>query len=270
MPELPEVETIRRGLSPLLKGREICGVEVLEPRLRKPLTPTFASLLQGRVIEQVFRRGKCLCLRLDQGQVWLIHLGMTGRLLIGSSPNGSPSYECVRVTLEGGLYLHYRDVRRFGFMVVGEEGELWELRSLGVEPLSKAFTPDYLKAYCSLSRRSIRDLLLDQRVVAGIGNIYAHEILFRARILPLRPALSLEDQEVERVVEAIRAVLQEAIRFRGSSISDYLDSWGRKGAFQKRFCVYGREGKPCLLCATPISRLRQGGRSVFFCSTCQV
>lgn len=269
MPELPEVETVRRSLHRLLEGKRIAQVKVRERRLRKPLSPTFAPSLQNRTICRVDRRGKYLCLGLDNGQVWVVHLGMTGKLLIENRSGQAFPHDHVVIVFSDGLRLHYSDARRFGLMVVGEWGGIAEFHGLGVEPLGGKFTPAYLWAKFRLARRAVKDLLMDQRVVVGIGNIYASEILFRAGIRPVRRAFRLKKEQVGRVVAETRAVLREAIRYHGSSISDYLDGRGRKGAFQKRFCVYDREGQPCLVCAALIKRLTQGGRSSFFCPQCQ-
>ena len=269
MPELPEVETVRRSLHRLLEGKRIAQVEVRERRLRKPLSPTFAASLENRTICRVDRRGKYLCLGLDNGQVWVVHLGMTGRLLVENHSGQSFSHDHVMILFSDGLRLHYSDARRFGLMAVREQAEIAEFHGLGVEPLGKEFTPVYLWAKSRPTRRAVKDLLMDQRVVAGIGNIYANEILFRAGVRPIRRAYRLKKGQIGRVVAATRAVLSEAIRYRGSSISDYLDGRGRRGAFQNRFRVYDREGQPCLVCATAIKRLTQGGRSSFFCPWCQ-
>ena len=269
MPELPEVETVRRSLHRLLEGERISRVEVRESRLRKTLAPSFAASLENRAICRVGRRGKYLCLDLDNGRVWVVHLGMTGKLLVENHSELALVHDHVVILFNSGLRLHYSDTRRFGLMVVGVWGDIAEFRTLGVEPLKKEFTPEYLWAKSRLTRRAVKDFLMDQKVVAGIGNIYANEILFRAGVRPERRASGLKKRQVERVVIETRAVLREAIRYRGSSISDYLDGQGRKGSFQKRFCVYDREGQPCWVCTTAIKRQTQGGRGSFFCPQCQ-
>ncbi|MBI3301094.1 MAG: bifunctional DNA-formamidopyrimidine glycosylase/DNA-(apurinic or apyrimidinic site) lyase [Deltaproteobacteria bacterium] len=269
MPELPEVETVRRSLERLIAGQTIAVVEVREPRLRRPLAPDFVSALTGRAICQVGRRGKYLHLGLDNGQVWLVHLGMTGQLVVGKPDEASRPHDHILIVLGNGQCLRYNDTRRFGLMAVGSEEEIAALTGLGVEPLSPAFSTRYFWIKAQGTQRAVKDLLMDQRVVAGIGNIYASELLFHAGVRPARIASTLSRPAAERIVKAAKAVLREAIRHRGSSISDYLDGEGQPGNFQERFHVYGREGEPCRVCATPIQREIRGGRSAFFCPTCQ-
>jgi formamidopyrimidine-DNA glycosylase len=269
MPELPEVETVRRSLERLIAGQTVATVKVHEPRLRRPLAPDFATTLVGRAIRGVGRRGKYLYLRLDDGRVWVVHLGMTGRLIVGSANEGPQPHDHVVIALSDGRCLRYNDIRRFGLMAIGREHEIAALIELGVEPLSPEFTPRYLWLKTRATQRAVKDVLMDQRVVAGIGNIYANELLFRARIRPARSAATLSQQAVTAVVKATKSVLREAIRHHGSSISDYLDGEGKPGTFQDRFRVYNRAGEPCYACATPIQREIRGGRSAFFCPTCQ-
>lgn len=270
MPELPEVETVRRSLARLITGASIIGVDVREPRLRKPVAPNFVHTLSGRIIGAVGRRGKYLHIKLDNGQIWLLHLGMTGQLIVSDSLMPLRTHDHVVVTFEDGRCLRYNDTRRFGLMMVGLEEEIEQLMALGVEPLSPAFSTRYLTEKARRTQRTIKDVLMDQRVVAGVGNIYASELLARAGVQPARIAATLEPHEIERIVKATKAVLREAIRYRGSSISDYFDGEGRRGGFQERFRVYDREGHPCRSCATPIRREIHGGRSAFFCPSCQM
>lgn len=269
MPELPEVETVRRSLERLIVGQTIMTVEVRESRLRRPLAPDFATALTGRTLQQIMRRGKYLYFLLDDGRVWLVHLGMTGQLMAETSTASLLPHDHVLIALSNGQRLRYNDPRRFGLMAVGSESEITALTKLGVEPLSSAFTSRYLWTKTRATQRTIKDLLMDQRVVAGIGNIYASELLFRAEVRPHRVVATLNQHATAQVVKATKAVLREAIRHRGSSISDYLDGEGKPGSFQARFRVYDREGKPCRVCATPIRRETHGGRSAFFCPTCQ-
>ncbi len=201
--------------------------------------------------------------------MWLVHLGMTGQLVVGMPVGSLLPHDHVLIALSNGQCLRYNDPRRFGLMTVGSEEEIAAVTSLGVEPLSSAFTSGYLWTKARATRRTMRDLLMDQRVVAGIGNIYANELLFRAGVRPSRVAATLSRPATTRVVGAAKAVLREAIRHGGSSISDYLDGEGKPGEFQERFQVYGREDEPCRICATPIRRKTFGGRSAFFCPTCQ-
>lgn len=269
MPELPEVETVRRSLEPFLAGMLIRAVAVREPRLRRPLATNFATLLTGRTIAQLRRRGKYLYLHLDDGKIWLVHLGMTGQLIVEETENPPLPHDHVLVTLSNDRRLRYNDPRRFGLMAIGTTAEIDELIALGVEPLGRLFTGRYLREKIRRTRRTIKDVLMDQRVVAGIGNIYASELLFRAGVKPSRVAATLTDAVTDRVVEAAKTVLREAIRHRGSSISDYRDGEGKRGGFQDRFRVYDREGQPCYECRSLIDREIRGGRSAFFCPCCQ-
>jgi formamidopyrimidine-DNA glycosylase len=270
VPELPEVETVRRSLERLVTGALITGVDVREPRLRKPVASDFARALTGRIIQAVGRRGKYLNIRLDNNLMWLVHLGMTGQLIVGDPQIPLRTHDHVVIVFGDGRCLRYNDTRRFGLMSVGSEEEIEQQMALGVEPLSPAFSAGYLTEKVRRTQRTIKDVLMDQQVVAGVGNIYASELLLRAGVQPARVAATLDQHAIERIVKATKAVLKEAIRHRGSSISDYLDGEGRRGGFQERFQVYDREGQPCRSCATPIRRITRGGRSSFFCPTCQI
>jgi len=269
MPELPEVETVRRSLEPFLVGTTIVQVEVREPRLRRPLVAEFARALTGRTIRAVGRRGKYLHFLLDDGRIWLVHLGMTGQLIVETHEALPLPHDHVRVALSSGRHVRYNDPRRFGLMEIGTAGEIAAITQLGCEPLGKEFTTRYFLGKIRGTKRTIKDVLMDQRVVAGVGNIYASELLFRAGIRPGRIAATLDRAAVDRVVKATKAVLREAIRHRGSSISDYRDGEGKQGGFQQRFRVYDRSGAPCRICQTTICRDVQGGRSSFFCPMCQ-
>jgi len=269
VPELPEVETVRRSLERLILGQSVTGVEVREPRLRRPVAPDFAALLTGRVIQQIKRRGKYLHFCLDDSRVWLVHLGMTGQLVVDQPGFPLLPHDHVLVFLKSDQRLRYNDTRRFGLMSIGSEEEIAALTGLGVEPLSSSFTTHYLWTKSQATQRSIKDLLMDQRIVAGIGNIYASEILFRAQVRPHHVSAALSWAAVARIVKATKTVLREAIRHRGSSIADYLDGEGNPGGFQARFRVYDREGQPCRECRVAIQRETRGGRSAFFCPTCQ-
>ena len=270
VPELPEVETVRRSLARLITGATITRVEIHEPRLRKPLASNFALALTGRIIREVERRGKYLNIVLDNARIWLVHLGMTGQLVVGNPQVPLRPHDHVVVTFGDGRCLRYNDARRFGLMAVGSEEEMEQQMALGVEPLSPAFSPRYLLEKVQRTQRTIKDVVMDQRVIAGVGNIYASELLFRAGVRPGRIAATLDQQAVGRIVKVTKTVLKEAIRHRGSSISDYLDGEGHPGSFQERFRVYDREAQPCRSCATPIRRETRGGRSAFFCPTCQL
>jgi formamidopyrimidine-DNA glycosylase len=269
MPELPEVETLRRGLATALVGRRITAVTVHERRLRRRLTPSFESALIGRRIEAVRRRAKYLLLELDDGAVWLVHFGMSGTLVVHPADAPRRVHTHVVVALDNGRVLHFNDPRRFGLMRVGRAAALSELAVLGVEPLEPAFSTDFLHAAARRQRRAVKSLLMDQRLVVGIGNIYANEILFAAGVRPTRRTSRISRADAERIVAATRAILAEALAARGSSISDYRDERGEPGAFQARFRVYERSGAPCMRCGTVIRRRVIVGRSAFYCPRCQ-
>lgn len=269
MPELPEVETIRRGLDRMLCGARITGIEIREPRLRRPVDEAALHALVGRRVEGVARRAKYLLADVGDGLVWLMHLGMSGRLLLlpQSAPVGE--HEHVRVEFERGLVLCYRDPRRFGWMRVARAEDLEELAGLGPEPLNGRLAAPTLRERLRRTRRDIKAALLDQRVIAGIGNIYANEILFRAGVRPTRRCHRLTTAELEAIARATRAVLADAVARRGTSFSDYFDSDGMPGSFQEVLAVFDRAGEPCRRCAAAIKRRAHGGRSSFYCPACQ-
>lgn len=270
MPELPEVETIVRDLARLLPGAEIREVEVVHPDLVPDEgADEFAAGLRGARVREVTRRAKNILVHLDRGLL-AVNLGMTGRLLVRAPGDPAPTHLGVRMRLADGRELDYHDVRRFGCLQ-RYTGEGWERReeALGVEPLSDAFTAGWLLAAAAKSRVAVKTWLMDQRRVVGVGNIYASEALFRARIDPRRPANTLMKKEAARLVEATREVLREAIDFRGTTFLDYRDASGERGEFAGRLRVYDRAGEPCRSCGRPLERIVQGGRSTFFCPRCQ-
>lgn len=269
MPELPEVETLRRGLAAALAGRRVTGVTVHERRLRRPLARTFEAALVGRRIEAVRRRAKYLLLDLDDGKVWLVHFGMTGTLVVHPTAVARRTHTHVVVTLDDGRTVHFDDPRRFGLMSVGAADALPELAALGVEPLEAEFSVDFLHAAARRQRRAVKSLLMDQRLVVGIGNIYANEILFAAGVRPSRRTSRLSRADAGRIVAATGVILADALAARGSSISDYRDERGEPGAFQHRFRVYERAGAPCVQCGTSVRRRVIVGRSAFYCPRCQ-
>lgn len=271
MPELPEAETIARALHAAARGKAIRRVEVLRPDLLPQGESSFRRRLEGRSIRSVGRRGKNVVLRLDRG-VLLVNLGMTGRMLAPESPGIHPAagHPGVLLHLEGGGIVTYDDARRFGRLEVLTPREWQErTRSLGPEPLARSFTPDRLRAALARSRSPIRSWLLDQRRVAGVGNIYANEALWRARIHPSRPAASLDGAEGARLHRELRRVLRSAIRARGTTIRDYRDPGGGQGSFGGLLRVYGRAGEPCPRCSTPVERWVLSNRSCFLCPRCQ-
>jgi formamidopyrimidine-DNA glycosylase len=271
MPELPEVEVIRRDLVPRVVGRRIQRALVGEARLtRRCGTPAeIEAALTGRRVRAVERRGKFFLFELG-GDTLVVRLGMTGQLLWWEAADGfrPDRHTHARIVFgEGGL-LAYRDIRKFGELFVLPTTEVERALGLGVEPLGPAFTPETLRRICRSPMR-IKSLLLNQAKIAGIGNIYADEALFRAGIRPTRRAATLRTKEIQELREAVRTVLREGIRHRGSSISDYRDAAGVPGRFASLHCVYHRHGKPCLTCGTPIRRIILGQRGTHFCPRCQ-
>lgn len=297
MPELPEVETVRRGLEPALVGRRILRVEARRPDLRFPLPERFCERLSGITITGLERRAKYLVAGLSNGDALVMHLGMTGRFTISEKTNGAgatayqpgayvyesgadPKHDHVVFHLSGGGRVVYNDPRRFGFMVMMPEAERGAhalFRDLGSEPLGDALTPEYLAARSRGKRVNLKAFLMDQRIVAGLGNIYVSEALFHARLSPDRCAASLIDRRgrptvrAERLVPAIKSVLEQAIAAGGSTLRDYRDADGKAGAFQEAFAVYDRDGAACLRsgCGGTVKRRVHAGRATYACGRCQ-
>jgi formamidopyrimidine-DNA glycosylase len=274
MPELPEVETIRAGLAPRLEGRTLEHVEIADPRLTRPEPPeAIAAALEGERIARVSRRGKYLVFEFESGRYLLVHLRMTGNVEHPARGGlAADPYRRAVVRLDDGSDVAYRDVRRFGTWDLLEPGELEDYfasRRLGREPLARSFTTRALTKALEGRRAPIKAALLDQRAAAGVGNIYADEALWRARIHPIRPAGSLTPDEIARLRTSIRAALEMGISRQGATLRDYRDPEGRRGRMQDEFKVYGREGEPCLRCGTPIEKTRAGGRGTWFCPHCQ-
>jgi len=267
VPELPEVETIRSQLAPRLEGRTIVRAEILDPRLTRPYDLfEVAEELEGDTVVAVERRGKYLLVRLEGGLALVVHLRMTGSF--GFVP---VSHERAVLELDDGARLVYRDVRRFGTWLVVEEADLepYLAAKNGPEPLGPRFSARWLAAQLARRKAPLKAVLLDQRVVAGLGNIYADEALWRARVNPLRPANGLSADEVRRVTRAVRASLRAGIERQGSTLRDYAAPDGASGSMQEEFRVYGRDGEPCRRCRTPITKTRVGGRGTWFCPRCQ-
>ena len=273
MPELPEVETVRASLEPALAGRRFERVEITDPRVTRPLDPNEVAVeLQGEVVAAVERRGKYLVFRFRSGRALLIHLRMTGSLLHGR--NGTledDPYRRAVVRLDDGSDVMYRDVRRFGTWVLLERDEVapYLLQRLGEEPLGDRFTAEALALRLKGRRAPVKAALLDQRSAAGLGNIYADEALWRAKIHPLRPAGSLTSGEISRLHRSIRAALRAGIARQGTTLRDYRTPDGAAGSMQGELHVYGREGEPCPRCGAVITKTRAGGRGTWFCPRCQ-
>ena len=282
MPELPEVETVRRGLENHLMGRRIEQVELRRPDLRFPFPKGFEAMLRGRLVERIERRAKYLLIRLDNDITWMCHLGMTGRwtlLDVENNQGDDGPHDWVVVHLDNGGRAVFSDHRRFGFMDLFETAEQDQnrfLAKLGPEPTPDYLTPMDLAENLRGRRTPMKTALLDQRTVAGLGNIYVCEILFRARVSPRRTAASVAAKSgitdrVERITASTHDVIVEAIDAGGSSISDFVNVEGELGYFSHNFQVYGREGEPCLSegCEASIKRIVQSGRSTFYCPDCQ-
>ncbi len=289
MPELPEVETIRRQLEPEATGRTITGAEVLDERWSRPLLPTrLEQRVAGRRIEDVGRRGKYLVLGLDDGSALVMHLRMTGNILIREPDEAEPAerlgmdrlYEAdasarhlrARLQLDDGSELWFTDPRRFGHGEVLEAGEIdgYFASRLGVEPLEEGLTPTHLLEVAAGRTAPLKSFLLNQAMIAGIGNIYADEALFRAHLHPLSPAGSMRLEHAEELVDGIVGALEAGLANGGSSIDDYRDTRGERGSMQDEFLIHTREGEDCLRCGETIRRIVVGGRSTYFCPNCQV
>jgi formamidopyrimidine-DNA glycosylase len=272
VPELPEVESVRARLEPVLTGRRFERVEINDTRLVRPYEPAeVAAELEGERVEAVERRGKYLIVRFESGRVLLIHLRMTGSLRHATSGLRDDPHRRAVVRLDNGSDVTYRDVRRFGTWLLLEPGELepYLTAKLGDEPLDALFTAARLGELLEKRRAPIKAALLDQRTLAGMGNIYVDEALWRARIHPLRPAESLDKDELRRLHRAVRASLEAGLARQGSTLRDYRLPDGASGSMQHEFKVYGRGGEPCDRCGTPIAKSRVGGRGTWFCPTCQ-
>ena len=277
MPELPEVETVRRGLAPVMEGQRIAKADVNRPNLRFPLPENMANRLTGATVLTLRRRSKYILADLDTAETLLIHLGMSGRILISGQTIGTfhhdypapQKHDHVVFHMAQGPRVTFNDARRFGAMDLMPTATAHEhalLNQLGPEPLGNDFNEAYLTQRLTNRKTPIKSALLDQHIIAGLGNIYVCEVLHRARI---HPACAAADTDAAPLVPIIRQVLQEAIEAGGSTLNDYRQTDGELGYFQHRFKVYDRKGDPCLTCGTPIERLVQSGRSSFYCPTCQ-
>ena len=296
MPELPEVETVMRGLIPVLVGRSIADVNLRRSGLRFPFPANFAARLKGRRVLGLRRRAKYILVNLDDGQCLLVHLGMTGRFTVlggsshpqnlgefyfepGAADTGSGPHDHVVITLDNGVRVVYTDHRRFGVMDLLHENELAShrlLKDIGVEPLGNEFSGEYLAHAFKKKSAPLKAALLDQQIIAGLGNIYVSEVLHRTGLSPRRKAGTLvrkksHDVRLDELVRHVRAVLNEAIAAGGSTLRDFSSTDGSEGAFQQRFEVYDRAGEMCQTpgCRGIIRRIVQSGRSTFYCPSCQ-
>lgn len=287
MPELPEVETVRRGLAPAMEGARFAKVEVRRGDLRWPLPKGFAQRLHGKTVEGLGRRAKYLLADLSSGDVLLMHLGMSGSFRVGKDAapgkyyherSKSTAHDHIVFHMSNGATVTFNDPRRFGSMKLVQRAKLEQeplLRALGPEPLGNEFDAAMLAEACAGKKTSLKATLSDQRVVAGLGNIYVCEALFRARLSPKRLASTIADrnrkpnERAEKLVDAIKAVLKDAIEAGGSSLRDHRRADGSLGDFQHNFQVYDREGQPCPHCKGKIKRIVQVGRSTFYCPSCQ-
>lgn len=270
MPELPEVETTRRGIAPHAEGKRIDALDVRDGRLRWPVPATLAAWAQGQTIQAINRRGKYLLLRLDKGTL-LVHLGMSGSLRVLPNNKIAQKHDHIDLRLHDGTRLRYNDPRRFGAWLFTEAdiNQHPLISHLGPEPLSEAFQASYLYA-CTRRRKSkIKSLIMDARIVVGVGNIYANEALFLSGIYPHKAAGRLSKQMCERLVSNIRYVLNRAIKLGGTTLRDFVGGDGKPGYFAQSLKVYGQVGQACRACGTPIKELRTNQRSTCYCPNCQ-
>lgn len=271
MPELPEVETVRRGLAPHLVGRRIERLVVREPRLRWPVPRGLPARVQGRTVAALTRRGKYLIATLDSGDRLILHLGMTGRLLVLDPAEPLRKHDHVDVLLDSGRMVRFHDPRRFGALLLwpAREAEHPLLANMGPEPFTEAFDGQYLYAKSRGRSAAVKTFVMDGRIVVGAGNIYAAESLFHAGIRPTRAAGKLSRGDCERLAREIRAVLGAAVELGGTTLRDFAGADGASGYFQQELFVYDRGGEPCRVCGTTIRRLTLGARQSCYCPRCQ-
>ena len=272
MPEMPEVEQVRKTLAPHIEGKKILAVEIyLERMLQHPTPQEFIEDITGKTILSVGRKGKYLVLELEQNRQMVVHLRMTGALIAQPSEQEAPPYAKFKFTLSDGVTLWFTDIRTFGVVYLVRDGDYHNegFETLGPEPLSKEFNQDYLAPLAAKSRKPIKTFILDQKNIAGLGNIYADECLALSGILPTRAANSLSEAEMGRLCEAINAVIAQGIRNRGTTFRDYKDGEGNKGDNQNHLLVYSRGGKPCRKCGATLIQIKLGGRGTVYCPFCQ-
>lgn len=271
MPELPEVETVRRGLLPHLQGRRIRSVTVRDARLRWPVPADLAKRLRDRTVAAIDRRGKYLIVTLDSADRVIVHLGMSGRVLVVAADTPLRKHDHVDWLLDTGQIVRYHDPRRFGAMLLWAKGETGHvlLDNMGPEPFSDAFDGTHLFRLSRGKTVAVKNFVMDGHVVVGAGNIYATEALFRSGIRPTRAAQRLSRADCDRLAASIREVLAEAVTQGGTTLKDFAGADGESGYFQQKLFAYGRDGEPCLDCGTTIRRLVIGQRASFYCAYCQ-
>lgn len=270
MPELPEVETTRRGIAPALEGRRIAALIVREPRLRWPVPPALAGEIAGQSVSRIRRRAKYLLIDLERGSL-ILHLGMSGSLRVLPTDTPLIDHDHVDILLDSGFLLRFNDPRRFGSLLWTNADPLAHplLRRLAPEPLDTAFDGDYLYRASRGRRVAIKQFVMNSHAVVGVGNIYASEALFRARIHPRRVAGRLSREQLKQLARGIKAVLTTAIRAGGTTLRDYVGADGNPGYFRQKLYVYERAGKSCRVCRRSIRQITQGQRSTYFCPNCQ-
>jgi formamidopyrimidine-DNA glycosylase len=272
VPELPEIEVLKRSLEPHLTGRRVLEVRIHSPALREPLDRPSLRRLAGRRIERLGRRSKYLLIEVEGGDTLVVHLGMSGRLTLSPTAAALEAHEHLSFRLDGEERLRLRDPRRFGVAFVAPTAELGSdrhFRHLGAEPLAPALTGVQLEALAAGRRGPVKSFLMDGRLVVGVGNIYATEALHRAGIHPARSVARISAGRWQRLASAVVEVLESAIVEGGTTLNDFADGAGREGEYQEDLAVYGRTGEPCPTCGAPVRRLVQGGRSSFYCPRCQ-
>lgn len=273
MPELPEVETVCAGIKPKIEGQLISAAKCNRKDLRIPIPKNFAGKIKNRTVKKVTRRSKYICLHLDDGQVIVLHLGMSGRLFVyDEKPELTQKHDHVLIDFANGAHMVFNDARRFGLVTLTDQDTMQDFKlfkNLGVEPLTKDFSVEYLQTVFANKTKNIKAVLMDASLVVGIGNIYASEILFESGIHPEKSAKDLGKEQIKKIYLATRDVLKRAIKAGGSTIRDYSSSDGNFGYFQHQFKVYGQDGNECSSCDDTITKLVQQGRSSFYCPSCQ-
>jgi formamidopyrimidine-DNA glycosylase len=271
MPELPEVETTRRGVEPHVLGRRIIELAVHEPRLRWPVAPEISRCVEGKRVKSAARRAKYLLFELETGGTLMLHLGMSGSLRVLPANTPRKLHDHVDLRLDSGQSLRFNDPRRFGSLIYieGDPQQHALLRDLAPEPLESAFNTDYLWLTTRGRRVAIKQLIMNSQAVVGVGNIYASEALFRAGLRPRRQARGLKREEVQSLTKAIQGVLTMAVKLGGTTLRDYVGVDGSPGYFRQKLFVYERAGEPCRVCRTPIRHFNQGQRSTYYCPSCQ-